>query len=924
MGRTNIVNSTGFLKCLRTVFPNHTMRRQEESKTNGQLHILLVGIKRRAIPLPVQLYYQQQQQNPSAPPVARHETPGDPQAPPPGLPPGPGQFPRPPLPPSQDALHSSQPCAPPRPPLPAQVSPQITSSSQAPHINLSRTSDPLWLSKSLIPTHLSHKITAHKSFKIQCPLRSLLCHNNSTPQCFPVGPQSHYSSKYPLDTFSQLGYKVSARQYSNNHKFLLKWTLLKPPHLLQEMARLILTLNLFKLHRGQPPSSTPGPLSPNNMHSNQNVSHALSKRPQLSPAPPIAPPPQPTSTESSLIKQLLLPKRGPTTPGGKLILPAPQVPPPNSALGPNSQLLYQSPQPQQLNVQLVPGQIQAPVAPALLMPGQIITTSSSGAAIIQAPSSAGVAFTVVPNTGFTSSTAAVAVSQGAVAPSVPLNSLSSGMVPQHTPQPLPTPPAPLRGDKIICQKEEEAKDATGLHIHERKIEVMENNSMTDDSAKSNGVTEGAKLLNGRKCVESDLPPYHSGNSQGTLNGPASEGHPANGKQHPEPKKTLVNGVCDFERDSMGLNFNKNIPNHIASKQFVGNGEADPSEKLVPQQDTAKALTNGPQTVSNGPVGGAVPALRHSSPPIVSVPSQSQSNANGVSSEGRCLKRPVEEERTTASGIPNKVGVRIITISDPNNAGSSSTMVAVPAGTDPSTVAKVAIESATQRNCSAPQPTCTVQPTVTPSPPPPVSQSASVSSPQPTPPTPSAAPSPAPDQSRKPGQNFKCLWQSCKRWFETPSQVFYHAATQHGGKEVYGGHCQWEGCDPLPRQRLLSSHIYRTPPAGGSTPTPRAPKAIVNHPSAALMALRRGSRNLVFRDFTDEKEGPVTKHIRLTAALTLKNIAKHSDCGRMLVKKHETHLSVLALSNMEVSTTLAKCLYELTRSLQTQTQTQTQV
>lgn len=35
----------------------------------------------------------------------------------------------------------------------------------------------------------------------------------------------------------------------------------------------------------------------------------------------------------------------------------------------------------------------------------------------------------------------------------------------------------------------------------------------------------------------------------------------------------------------------------------------------------------------------------------------------------------------------------------------------------------------------------------------------------------------------------------------------------------------------------------------------------------------------------------------------------------LVKRHETHLSVLALSNMEVSTTLAKCLYELTRSLQ---------
>lgn len=35
----------------------------------------------------------------------------------------------------------------------------------------------------------------------------------------------------------------------------------------------------------------------------------------------------------------------------------------------------------------------------------------------------------------------------------------------------------------------------------------------------------------------------------------------------------------------------------------------------------------------------------------------------------------------------------------------------------------------------------------------------------------------------------------------------------------------------------------------------------------------------------------------------------------LVRRHENHLSVLALSTMEVSTTLAKCLYELTRSLQ---------
>lgn len=530
------------------------------------------------------------------------------------------------------------------------------------------------------------------------------------------------------------------------------------------------------------PAAAPSPCSPPVSHSNtpvqpnQTVSTALSiKRHQQSHQQlqilSQTPPSQPTSTESSLIKQLLLPKRGPSTPGGKLILPAPQVPPPNSTIAPSAQVIYQAgystqnpcPQPQQLNVQLVPGQLPTAGAPALqtvqLLPGQLISSSSPGAAtIIQGPAAAGqVTFTVVPNTGFTTSTAVAAVSQGAVVPGVLPSPFSTGTVPHHapaaTPPPPPPPPlpAPLRGDKIICQKEEEAKDATGLHIHERKIEVMENSSLAEgdssNSKTSNGdVAGGAKLLNGRKCMESNLPPYHSGNSQGALNGPATESQSTNGKQalsptplEADPKKTLVNGVCDFDRVDSGGNFNKNIPNHIASKQFLGNGEVGPSAKSPvpdstiptphpPQQDTAKAqqaerLANGPQAVgnrplselTNGPLGPGHAVLRQQllpnstlpSPVTVTSQSPAASTANGLSSEARGLKRPAENEDRSAaavsSGIPNKVGVRIITISDPNNAGSSATMVAVPAGTDPSTVAKVAIENATQqRNCSPTQ------------------------------------------------------------------------------------------------------------------------------------------------------------------------------------------------------------------------------
>uniref|UniRef100_A0A8C4EGW7 AT-rich interactive domain 2 n=1 Tax=Dicentrarchus labrax TaxID=13489 RepID=A0A8C4EGW7_DICLA len=1066
MGRSNILNSTGFLKCLRTVFPNHTMRRQEEPKANGQVQILLVGLRRRSIPLPIQLYYQQAQQNPAAappPPAARHEAPGDPQAPPPGttMPP---QVP-PQLPPNPLAAVQQQQLRPgPVIQIPTSVPATQNHSPQNPatppaaqqqqqHSPMLPTGTPVTLFQQVPQGHIltarvqgvCPPITQHPPLPQTPPLCGPQGGTTQVePQC--VAAASNIAG-VPNSQGSRVTFQNIAPKPAPNQSGGPAATITTPNQQPQQQAQSVVIVSpnpqqspayTPAIHQivlanpsaipgaqtiqiaGQPgaassPCPPPASHSSTQVQSSQTVSHALSmkrhQQQQHQQQPPLqiisqTPPSQPTSTESSLIKQLLLPKRGPSTPGGKLILPAPQVPLPNSTIAPSSQVIYQtsystqnpSPQPQQLNVQLVPGQLPTAGAgaPALqtvqLLPGQLISTSSPGAAtIIQGPAAAGqVTFTVVPNTGFTTSTAAVAaVSQGAVAPGVPPPPFSTGTVPHHAPAAPPPPqpplPAPLRGDKIICQKEEEAKDATGLHIHERKIEVMENSSLAEgdssNSKTSNGdVVAGAKLLNGRKCMESNLPPYHSGNSQGALNGPATESHPANGKQalspslntplEGDPKKTLVNGVCDFDRGDSGGNFNKNIPNHIASKQYLGNGEVGPSEKShgsdpplpsppPPQQDTAKAqqaerLANGPQAVgnrppselTNGPLGPghAVPVLRQqllpnsNLPSTVTLTSQSlaASPANGVASEARGLKRPAESEDRIAaaasSGIPNKVGVRIITISDPNNAGSSATMVAVPAGTDPSTVAKVAIENATQqRNCS---PTQAAGSTVI------TKMSVMgitlhlVTIALPWHSETSQAP---PEQSRKAGQNFKCLWQSCKRWFETPAQVFYHAATQHGGKGMYGGHCLWEGCEPFPRQRLsfithlqdkhcsreallaglkLEEQQAQSPNQTSShSPAPRAPKAIVNHPSAALMALRRGSRNLVFRDFTDEKEGPVTKHIRLTAALTLKNIAKHSDCGRMLVKRHETHLSVLALSNMEVSTTLAKCLYELTRSLQ---------
>ncbi|KAM6986297.1 AT-rich interactive domain-containing protein 2 [Aplochiton taeniatus] len=1072
MARGGILNSTGFLKCLRTIFPNHTVRRQDDPKLNGQPQILLGGLRRRAIPLPIQLYYQQQQQpSPTAAPpplTPRHVVPAEPQATdfPPGHPATGPQFVRPTL-PSLNVTGPALQIVPEFPqaahaaaarlsPLPAQlpVNPLALPQQQqlqgragivspAPLVvvpNHSPQGQALPLSPSLPPplpssqqhspilpagtpvtliqqVPQSHILTARVQ-GVCPPLTQRLTPPQTPPQqqdpCHPSSIQNFqvgaghvftiagmpntqgarvtFQNIAPKPASSQAGGPLTATpnqqpQTQAPHSQQSSVVIVSPspspqpsPAFPPAIHQIVLTnpspipsSQAIQLAAQPSPVSNPCPPGPHsNSQGSPTVSHMLTlkrQHQQQQLLPQGLPPSQPTSTESSLIKQLLLPKRGPSIPGGKLILPAPQVPLPSSTQAPNPQVIYQAgfsttqgPSTQPLNVQLAAG--------APLQTVQLFSTSSPATAtIIQGPAAPGsqVTFTVVPSTGLTTSAAAAAVSQGAVAPGLAPSPLPTGTASYNQSLPPATPP-PLRGDKIICQKEEEAKDATGLHVHERKIEVMENSSVGEgdplagNAKTSNGDVAGAKLLNGRKCVESSLPPYHSGNSQRVPNGPVSEGNPTNGKQmlcpslgalegNVDPKKTVLNGIRDCERvDS--ANFNKTIPNHITSKH-LGNGEMGPPEKGLVQeppavQQQAQRMANGPQMLSprgerNGPLGLGHASLRQPQLPSNTNPSvgvvNSQSSigpANGVASEGRGLKRLAEDQ---ASGIPSKVGVRIITISDPNNAGSSATMVAVPAGTDPSTVAKVAVENATQQRNWSSTVASSSTPTMMPSPSL-VTQPAQINNPCPSAVMQQAAPS---EPTRKTGQNFKCLWQSCKRWFETPSQVFYHAATQHGGKDVYGGQCLWEGCEPFSRQRLsfithlqdkhcsrdtllaglkleeqaqvANQNTSKTPPVASSSPAPRPQKAIVNHPSAALMALRRGSRNLVFRDFTDEKEGPMTKHIRLTAALTLKNIAKYSDCGRKSVKRHETHLCVLALSNMEVSTTLAKCLYELTRSLQ---------
>ncbi|CAH1250224.1 ARID2 [Branchiostoma lanceolatum] len=181
-----------------------------------------------------------------------------------------------------------------------------------------------------------------------------------------------------------------------------------------------------------------------------------------------------------------------------------------------------------------------------------------------------------------------------------------------------------------------------------------------------------------------------------------------------------------------------------------------------------------------------------------------------------------------------------------------------------------------------------------------------------------------EQRRKSG-NFVCLWYNCESWFDTPNQVFVHAVRAHV-LASNKGQCLWEGCEPIKRQQWsLISHLQdkhctkealqvalqvfqQRQVSGARAPTPPgAPREIQCPPNAAFLAIRRMTPYQTPQKDWEEKEGPITKSVRLTATLILRNVAKHSVEGRRKIQRYEEHLSYLALSNLESANFVAKCL-----------------
>ncbi|XP_050307995.1 AT-rich interactive domain-containing protein 2 isoform X5 [Anthonomus grandis grandis] len=201
--------------------------------------------------------------------------------------------------------------------------------------------------------------------------------------------------------------------------------------------------------------------------------------------------------------------------------------------------------------------------------------------------------------------------------------------------------------------------------------------------------------------------------------------------------------------------------------------------------------------------------------------------------------------------------------------------------------------------------------------------------------------------------YICEWDDCQinTKFKSANQVYLHACESHcpkGDEEVY---CLWDRCDSLKRKRFsLMTHINdkhcnleamkhslvrRKKIAQGLTvePPPPSPSSHPGYaPDAALHAIKRHALEFVNPkelqikttkqgatttikvqlppSDQDDNEGPVTKSIRLTASLILRNLVIYSNTSKRYLRSYESHLANIALSNVESSRTIAQILYDI--------------
>lgn len=181
-----------------------------------------------------------------------------------------------------------------------------------------------------------------------------------------------------------------------------------------------------------------------------------------------------------------------------------------------------------------------------------------------------------------------------------------------------------------------------------------------------------------------------------------------------------------------------------------------------------------------------------------------------------------------------------------------------------------------------------------------------------------------------GLQYLCEWRGCNQIFSSAAQVYHHACKIHCPIRLNEIQCQWAGCDTMTRKRFSAMthlhdrhcneqllHILAVRRQQLSTlgktdiPVPQAPPPHPGYaPNAAFHAIKRHALEVISQRDAVEKEGPVTKSIRLTSALILRNLVIFSNSGKKLLRGYESELANVALSGMESSRTVAQILYDI--------------
>ncbi|XP_031339468.1 AT-rich interactive domain-containing protein 2-like isoform X2 [Photinus pyralis] len=210
--------------------------------------------------------------------------------------------------------------------------------------------------------------------------------------------------------------------------------------------------------------------------------------------------------------------------------------------------------------------------------------------------------------------------------------------------------------------------------------------------------------------------------------------------------------------------------------------------------------------------------------------------------------------------------------------------------------------------------------------------------------------------------FVCEWGDCQIdiKFKSANQVYLHVCAAHCPETEEELTCQWDRCDNMKRKRFsLMTHIFdkhcnleamkqsqvkRKHQSQTGKPEPPSPSPVAPHPGyapdAALHAIKRHALEFVnpkeLQQGTakqgtvtaspsvprsgptsteqDDNEGPVTKSMRLTAALILRNLVIYSNNCKRYLRHYEPHLANVALSNVESSRTVAQILYDISDSV----------